>query len=82
MDAETGEVFVQAGEVITADVAEDIQNSGINMVEVTVGERTVKVIGNGTVNIHKVLPTVDLSSLHIKEMVNYQVLKDIIDNTE
>ena len=82
MDAETGEVFVQVGEVITADVAEDIQNSGINMVEVTVGERTVKVIGNGTVNIHKVLPTVDLSSLHIKEMVNYQVLKDIIDNTE
>ena len=82
MDTETGEVFVQAGEVITADVAEDIQNLGINMVEVTVGERTVKVIGNGTVNIHKVLPTVDLSSLHIKEMVNYQVLKDIIDNTE
>ena len=27
MDAETGEVFVQAGEVISAEVAEDIQNS-------------------------------------------------------
>ena len=82
MDAETGEVFVQAGEVISEDVAKDIQNSGINMVEVTVGERTVKVIGNGTVDIHAVLPTLDLSELEIKENVNYQVLKNIIDTTE
>ena len=82
MDAETGEVFVQAGEVISEDVAKDIQNSGINMVEVTVGERTVKVIGNGTVDIHAVLPTLDLSELQIKENVNYQVLKNIIDTTD
>ena len=82
MDAETGEVFVQAGEVITEEVAKDIQNSGINMVEVTVGERIVKVIGNGTVDIHAVLPTLDLSELEIKENVNYQVLKNIIDTTD
>ena len=82
MDAETGEVFVQTGEVITEEVAKDIQNSGINMVEVTVGERTVKVIGNGTVDIHAVLPTLDLSELEIKENVNYQVLKNIIDTTD
>ena len=82
MDAETGEVFVQAGEVISEDVAKDIQNSGTNMVEVTVGDRTVKVIGNGTVDIHAVLPTLDLSELEIKENVNYQVLKNIIDATD
>ena len=82
MDSETGEVFVQAGEVITEKVAKDIQNSGINMVEVTVGERIVKVIGNGTVDIHAVLPTLDLSELEIKENVNYQVLKNIIDTTD
>ncbi len=82
IDSETGEVFVQAGEVITEEVAKDIQNSGINMVEVTVGERTVKVIGNGTVDIHAVLPTLDLSELEIKENVNYQVLKNIIDTTD
>ena len=82
MDNETGEVFVQAGEIITEEVAENIQNSGINIVDIVVGEKTIRIIGNGTVNIHKVLPTVDLSSLHIKEMVNYQVLKDIIDNTD
>ena len=82
VDSETGEVFVQAGEVITEDVAEDIQNSGINIVDVLVGERKVRIIGNSTVNIHKVLPTVDLSKLHFKELVNYTVLKNIIDNTD
>ena len=82
MDSETGEVFVQAGEIITEDVAKDIQNSGINMVEVTVGEKNVKVIGNGTVDIHQVLPTLDLSELNIKENVNYQVLQNIIDTTD
>ncbi len=82
MDSETGEILVQAGEVITEEVAQNIKDSGINIVNILVGERTVKVIGNGTVDIHKVLPTVDLSSLNIKEEVNYQVLQNIIENTD
>ena len=82
VDSETGEVFVQAGEVISEEVAKDIQNAGINIVDVTVGESTVRIIGNGTVDIHAVLPTVDLSELHIKELVNYNVLKNIIENTD
>ena len=81
VDSETGEVFVQAGEIISEEVAENIQNAGINAVDVTVGERVVRIIGNATVNIHEVLPTVDLSKLHFKELVNYNVLKNIIDNT-
>ena len=82
MDGETGEVFVQAGEVITEEVARNIKNSGINVVDVTVGESTVRVIGNGTVDIHQALPIVDLSALNIKEEVNYQVLQNIIENTD
>ena len=81
MDKETGEVFVTAGEVITPEVAEDIQNAGINIVNLKIGDKKVKVIGNGIVNIHKVLPNVDLSSLHFKEEVNYEVLKNIMENT-
>ena len=81
IDSETGEVFVQAGEIISEEAAEDIQNSGINVVDIMVGERRVRIIGNSTVNIHKVLPTVDLSKLHFKELVNYNILKNIIDNT-
>ena len=83
VNSETGEVFVQAGEVISKEIAEDIQNSGINIVEIKAGENTtVKVIGNGTVDIHKVLPDVDLSELNIKELVNYEVLQDIIEKTD
>ena len=81
MDKETGEVFVTAGEVITPEVAEDIQNAGINIVNLKIGDKKIKVIGNGIVNIHKVLPNVDLSSLHFKEEVNYEVLKNIMENT-
>ena len=82
VDAETGEVLVQAGEIISKEAAKSIKNSGINVVELTVGEKTVKVIGNATVDIHEVLPTVDLSSLNIKEEVNYGVLQNIIENTD
>ena len=81
MDKETGEVFVTAGEIITPEVAEDIQNAGINIVDIKIGEKKIRVIGNGIVNIHKVLPNVDLSSLHFKEDVNYEVLKNIMENT-
>lgn len=82
VDSETGEVFVQAGEVISKEVAEDIQNSGINIVDIMFRDSRIRIIGNGTVDIHKVLPTVDLEDLKIKEKVNYNVLKNILDNTE
>ena len=81
-DPETGEVLVEKDNMITEDVAIAIQDTGINVVNVNVDGKKVVVIGNGTVNIHSILPDVDLSDLHIKEMVNYEVLKSIIDTTE
>ena len=81
-DPETGEVLAEKDNMITEDVAIAIQNTGINVVNVNVEGKKVVVIGNGTVNIHNMLPDVDLSDLHIKEMVNYEVLKSIIDTTE
>ena len=82
MDSETGEVYVEKGSTITEEIAENIQNSGINIVQLEIEGKPVNVIGNGTVNIHSVLPNVDLSDLHIKEMVSYEVLKSIIDTVE
>ena len=82
VDPETGEVLVEKATVISEETAEDIQNSGINVVDVKVDDKKVRIIGNGTVNIHKFLPTVDVSDIHIKEYVNYNVLKSIIDTTE
>ena len=82
IDNETGEVFVNAGETITEEVAEDIQNAGINTVDIMFMDKKIRIIGNGTVDIHKVLPKLDLSNLHIKELVNYNVLQNIIENTD
>ncbi len=82
VDPSSGEVFVEKDSIITEEVAENIQNSGINIVDIKVEDKKVRIIGNGTVNIHKYLPNVKLSDLHIHEYVNYEVLKSIVDTTE
>ena len=82
INSETGEVLVEKGNIIDKDIAEEIQNAGINIVDILVEDKKVRIIGNGTVNIHKIVTNVDLSSLHIKENVNYQVLKSILESTE
>ena len=81
INPETGEVLVEKGNKITPEIAEEIQDSGINIVDVNVNDEKVRVIGNGVVNIYKMLPNVDLKDLHFNEGVNYNVLKSIIDTT-
>ena len=78
VNPETGEVFVEADNVITKEVAKSIQNSGINMVDIKVNDKKVRVIGNGTVDIHEF---VKLKNLEVKELVNYEVLKSILEST-
>ncbi len=79
VNSETGEVFVEAGNVITPEVAVQIQNAGINIVDIKLEDRKVRIIGNGTVDIHAF---VDLKNLKVKENVNYEVLKNILENTD
>jgi len=81
INPETGEVLVEKDATITAEVAKQIQNSGINIVDVVVNDQKVRIIGNGTVDIHAVLD-IDFKDVVIKEEVNYEVLKNIIDTTE
>ena len=81
IDSETGEVLVEKDTVISAEKAEEIQNSGINAVDIKINDKKVRVLGNGTVNIHKFVTDIDISDLHFKELVNYGVLKNILDNT-
>ncbi|ADD03218.1 DNA-directed RNA polymerase, beta subunit [Thermoanaerobacter italicus Ab9] len=76
----TGEILVEEGEKISKEKAEEIQNCGINEVEVLVEGKVVKVIGNNTVDINKYPMPYDVSSLNIKEAVNLSVLKEILDN--
>lgn len=77
--AETGEVLVEAGEVISREKAEAVQNSGVNVVFVTVEGKSIKVIGNNTVDI-RAFVDFDVTDLGITEKVQYNVLKEILDN--
>ena len=79
INPETGEVFVKAGDKISYEIAKDIQNSGINVVNVLVDEdTTVKVIGNNFVDIKSHI-NFDIDELNIKEKVHYPTLKEILD---
>ena len=44
MDKETGEIFVNAGEKISEGVAEEIQDAGINIVDIKLNDKKVRVI--------------------------------------
>ena len=82
MDLQTGEVLVEKGQIISAEIAKQIQNSGINTVAVKVKDNKVIIIGNGTVDIHNFVEDSDLGDLKFKEYVNYSLLKSIIENTD
>ena len=79
---ETGEVLVEKDEVITKEVASQIQNSGINAVDVKVEDKKIRVIGNGTVDIKEYVDEKVLKNVDVKELVNYEVLKNILENTD
>ena len=82
IDPTTGELLVEKDSEISEEVAEAIQNTGINIVDLKINDKKVRVIGNGTVNIHNFVTDIDISDLHFKEYVNYEVLKSILDTTE
>ena len=82
IDPSTGELLVEKDTEISEEVAIAIQNTGINVVDLKVNDKKVRVIGNGTVDIHSFVTDIDISDLNFKEYVNYEVLKSILDTTE
>ncbi|NLM09900.1 MAG: DNA-directed RNA polymerase subunit beta [Clostridiaceae bacterium] len=77
VDGQTGEILVEKGNVISSEIAWQIQNSGINVVNVDVNGKIVKVIGNNTVDIQPYI-NFDASSVGITEKVRYDVLQEIL----
>ena len=77
MNPATGEILVEANEKISREKAAIVQNAGINEVSILVEGRTVKVIGNRTVNINEYVKF-DISDLGIKELVSLKVIQDIL----
>ena len=82
VDPTTGEVLVETGKKITRQIAEAIQNTGLNQVLVYSEEnQVIKVIGNHFVDI-KSHVTFDLSGVKVKDRVYYPVLKEILETYE
>lgn len=75
----TGEIIIESGQKISREKALEIQNCGINSVDIIVEDKIVRVIGNNFVDIHKVI-NFNIDDLKIKELVHYPTLKEILDN--
>ena len=71
INPETGEIFVNADEIISEEIAEEIQNSGINIVDIKVEDQKVRIIGYGPENIYKIIPNLVLNKINFKENVVY-----------
>lgn len=86
---ETGELFVKAGEMIDRQTALNIENSGINVVDIIVkqenGEdKELRICGNHFVYLDSFeeLEGFDLEDLELSEKVYYPVMREILDENE
>lgn len=87
IDAETGELFVSAGELITEEIAKAIENAGIVTVDVikkddySEEDKILRVVGNNFVDINAFdeLKDLDINVDDFSEKVYFPVMKEIIE---
>ncbi len=75
----TGEVMAMAGDVISRELAMEIENAGVNTAFVDVEGKTVKVISNGMVDIGGYVNFNAEEECGINEKVSFAVLCEILD---
>jgi len=86
----TGEIIAPAGEAISREVAEAIQNAGVNMVRVRVGDEEFNVIGNNFAFIKpfmqgydpELLAQYDESVAHFSERVHVPTLIKLLERVK
>ncbi len=76
----TGELMAEAGEMVSHAKAEAIDNAGVTVAFVTVGEREVKVISNGMVEINNFLSFDAHKECGVNERVRFSVLAEILES--
>ncbi|WP_406543281.1 DNA-directed RNA polymerase subunit beta [Clostridium ljungdahlii] len=79
VNPDTGEILIQKGEKINREKAVEIQQCGINVVDIQIEDIVLRVIGNNFVDIRSFIDF-DIDDLNIKESVHYPTLKKILDN--
>ncbi len=78
VDPFTGEIIAGTDDIITEELANAIQDAGVESLDIVIGEDTVRVITNNTVALSKYFPEgYDLSDTDIKERV-YKPMMDVI----
>ncbi len=78
----TGEILADAGEIITREKAVEIENAGVLdvvIVHPTKEDATIKVSGNGMVDIRVYTGDMDVEALGINEHVRFAVLREILE---
>ena len=78
VDPSTGEVIASAGDKVTAELADTIQNSAVPFVYIQTEERTVKVLSNLMVDLTHYVDC-DPKDFGIHELVYYPVLAQILE---
>ena len=74
----TGELLISAGEKITREMAEAAEAAGVSVAYLTIDEKEVKVITNGTVDAQGFF-SFDVSECGINEKVSFAELRAILE---
>ncbi len=78
VDTQTGEILAKAGDKVTAEMADAIQNAAVPAAWIQTEERNVKVLSNMMVDITNFVDC-NPRELGITELVYYPVLQQILD---
>ena len=78
----TGELMAEAGQTVTKEMADAMDDAGVTVAVVTVGEKEVKIISNGMVDIQKYVDFDAKAECGINERVCYRVLAEILETAQ
>ena len=78
----TGELMGEAGQTVTKEMADAMDDAGVMVAVVTVGEKEVKIISNGMVDIQKYVDFDAKAECGINERVCYRVLAEILESVQ
>ncbi len=81
VDPMTGEIIAEAGEKITKELAQKIEDAGVFCVKLAVNGKEVPVFSNGMVDMSKFV-SFNPAECGVLERVRFNVLKEILDACE
>jgi DNA-directed RNA polymerase subunit beta len=76
----TGEVMADAGSVVSRELAVQIDDAGVMEAYVEVGDKEVKIISNGMVDISKFVDFDAKAECGVNERVSYKALSEILNS--